>query len=226
LIILAVAAFIAIIVVAYMKVGWFRAGVNAAIGGVVAAWNWLKNMTASAIATSIAWILRLVTWAQRAPGQISAGFSAVYHSIVDPIANAVNWAINRLNDLVNFAANIPGRVGGAVSGAASSAWNSVTSHLPHIPGFASGGIVGAATGGARGGLVQVGEHGRELVRLPAGSSVIPNGKTEQIMGEGGGGGVGRFELVSDGSPEMDFLLAWLRKVIRVRGGNVQLVLGS
>lgn len=50
---------------------------------------------------------------------------------------------------------------------------------PH--GKATGGVIGAATGGARGGLVEVGEHGRELVRLPFGSTVIPHGGAENLL---------------------------------------------
>lgn len=45
-----------------------------------------------------------------------------------------------------------------------------------IPGFANG------TNYAPGGLAMVGERGRELVQLPRGSRVIPNGQTEAMMG--------------------------------------------
>lgn len=51
-----------------------------------------------------------------------------------------------------------------------------------IPGFADG------TNFAPGGLAMVGERGRELVQLPRGSRVIPNGQTEAMMAKGGGGG--------------------------------------
>jgi hypothetical protein len=46
--------------------------------------------------------------------------------------------------------------------------------------FAHGGIVGAAGGGARGGLTLVGEQGPELVRLPFGSTVHSNPDSEQM----------------------------------------------
>lgn len=49
-----------------------------------------------------------------------------------------------------------------------------------IPGFATG------TDNAPGGLAMVGERGRELVNLPRGSQVIPNGRTEQMLRAGGG----------------------------------------
>ncbi|OYX76298.1 MAG: hypothetical protein B7Y82_13905 [Sphingomonadales bacterium 32-65-25] len=54
-----------------------------------------------------------------------------------------------------------------------------------IPGFANG------TNYAPGGLAMVGERGRELVQLPRGSRVIPNGMTEAMMG----GGNSKIEVV-------------------------------
>ena len=48
-----------------------------------------------------------------------------------------------------------------------------------IPGFANG------TNNAPGGLAMVGERGRELVRLPKGSQVLPNPDTERLMRGGG-----------------------------------------
>lgn len=49
-----------------------------------------------------------------------------------------------------------------------------------IPGFATG------TSYAPGGLAMVGERGPELVNLPRGSQVIPNGQTERMMAGGSG----------------------------------------
>ncbi|MEH0637297.1 phage tail protein [Streptomyces bottropensis] len=53
-----------------------------------------------------------------------------------------------------------------------------------LGGKAAGGIVGAAAGGARGGLTWVGEQGPELVRLPYGSMVHSNPDSRRIAGEG------------------------------------------
>lgn len=95
---------------------------------------------------------------------------------------------------------------------------------------AHGGVIGshAAEGGPRSGLTLVGEQGPELVNLPTGSRVRTNGDSERIAAGMGGGG-GRepvvIELRSGGSRLDDLLLEILRKSIRVRGGNVQLVLG-
>ncbi|MFM9694537.1 phage tail protein [Streptomyces europaeiscabiei] len=53
-----------------------------------------------------------------------------------------------------------------------------------LGGKAAGGIIGAAAGGARGGLTWVGEQGPELVRLPYGSMVHSNPDSRRIAGEG------------------------------------------
>ncbi|MFG2913361.1 phage tail tape measure protein [Kitasatospora sp. NPDC048298] len=92
--------------------------------------------------------------------------------------------------------------------------------------FAHGGIIGgAATGGPRGGLTWVGEQGPELVRLPGGSTVIPAGQS-RAMAEGAvGGGAVTLQLEWVGSNAGDEFMSWLRNNIRIRGGDVQRVLG-
>lgn len=113
---------------------------------------------------------------------------------------------------------------------ARSIGSQITGAIGHIPGFASGGISHAAEGGPRGNLAMVGEHGRELVRLPFGSTVIPNGQTEAMMAGGGGGGTPR--LVFAGGPTDELGAAiweWIKKNVRLEGGggddNVQRALG-
>lgn len=91
-------------------------------------------------------------------------------------------------------------------------------------GYASGGVVSnAAVGGGRSGLTLVGERGPELVRLPGGSYVTPAGQTRAMLsgGAAGGGGPAVIEFVSDDA----WLLQIIRQMVRVRGGNVQVVFG-
>ncbi|MGW8326469.1 hypothetical protein ACWGLE_01035 [Streptomyces sp. NPDC055897] len=93
--------------------------------------------------------------------------------------------------------------------------------------YAHGGIIGAAGGGPRSRRTLVGEHGPEIVDLAPGSRVRSNPDTARLLGGGGrGGGVATLEIVSGGSPLDDLLVELLRKAIRVRGGDVQLVLGQ
>lgn len=72
----------------------------------------------------------------------------------------------------------------------------------------------------------VGEQGPELVRLPFGSQVTGAGQTRAALAGGGGGGRIVLEINSGGSRLDDLILEVLRRAVRVRGGNVQLVLGK
>jgi hypothetical protein len=74
----------------------------------------------------------------------------------------------------------------------------------------------------------VGERGRELVRLPQGSTVIPNGTTESMMAQGGGGGGGRLMLGFErgsGNRLEDALIEMVQNYVHKRGGNTQVALG-
>jgi hypothetical protein len=63
----------------------------------------------------------------------------------------------------------------------------VSARDPMAGGHAHGGITGAESGGLRGGWTMTGERGRELVKLPYGSTVYPHGTTEAMLAGGGGG---------------------------------------
>ena len=97
-----------------------------------------------------------------------------------------------------------------------------------VKGKAAGGIVGAAaSGGLRGGLTWVGEQGPELLDMPAGSRVWSNPDARRIAAAGAGRSEPAvLEIRSGGSEFDEFLLKVLRRVIRVRGGNVQVVLSG
>nr|WP_168509571.1 phage tail protein [Streptomyces sp. S1D4-11]QIY96958.1 phage tail protein [Streptomyces sp. S1D4-11] len=96
-----------------------------------------------------------------------------------------------------------------------------------VKGKASGGIVGAAaSGGVRGGLTWVGEHEPELLDLPVGSRVWSGPDSRRMAGGGGGGGGERRTVVefrSSGSDVDEFLVMMIRRAVRTRGGDVQLV---
>lgn len=98
-----------------------------------------------------------------------------------------------------------------------------------LGGQAHGGIIGglgaAATGGVHGSWTQINEQGIEAVRLPFGSTVLSHPDTMRALDQAQGAAPGRLEvqLVAGGGEEE--FLRFLRKAIRVRGGNVQQVLG-
>lgn len=131
-------------------------------------------------------------------------------------ANTLTDRINRLRSALN---SLPTSVGAGVN-----AVGQIT-----IAGggrYASGGVIAAATGGARGGAVMTDEHGPEIKRYPNGTMVYPAGQSAGMASHWGGGQQTIvLELRSSGTAVDNFLLELLRKAIRVRGGNVQIVLG-
>lgn len=147
---------------------------------------------------------------------IKNAFSSLGHSLAgiwDPLRNgfrnALNWIIGKWNNL-SFSIG-----GGSFLGMDIP---SARFDTPNIPYLAHGGIAG--------GLIMAGEHGRELIRVPQGSSVMPHGQTEGMMSQGGGGGkiMLGFER-SSGSKLMDAIVDGLQTYVKSRGGNVQVALG-
>jgi hypothetical protein len=95
------------------------------------------------------------------------------------------------------------------------------------PHKATGGIVGAASGGPRSRLTLVGEQGPELVDLAAGSRVHSNNASRQMLAGGGSSPQPMFITLMIGDTVLGELsIDPLRKAIRSRGGNVQAVLGQ
>jgi len=90
---------------------------------------------------------------------------------------AIKTALKTLNPAVAIGAGVALiALGTAISGKVSNLGSGDQYQgVKQIPGFASG------VNNFGGGLAIVGEQGRELVNLPTGSSVIPNGRTERLM---------------------------------------------
>jgi len=100
-------------------------------------------------------------------------------------------------------------------------------YLPNAHGGIIGGIGAAATGGVHGTLTKINEQGEEMVRLPSGSMVMSHPDTMREIGrrQDSGGGSSRLQIEWVGGNAGDEFLAWLRGNIRIRGGDVQTVLG-
>lgn len=231
LIIIAVAAFIAVIVLLWTHCKGFRDFIKGA-------WNDIKKWTGELVqAMKLVWdifwkwmkgkldeigkffqdgwhrLCGIVDWAV---GYIRSSWNRMYRYIIDPIKHAFDVVMGWFHTISAWLDSLGSRIdsmGGGIVGWAA-----------HHMGLAAGGVVGAASGGPRSGLVMVGERGRELVRLPAGSRVMNNAQTERAMAGGHGGGVLQIEWVGDRGG--DALLKWIRESIRIRGGSVQTVLGS
>lgn len=187
LVTLAVMALVAAFIVAYKKVDWFRAGVQAALGGVVAAFNWMKG-AASAVFDWIKgnWPLLLGILG----GPIGAAV-AVIVTHFDKIKSVATGAFNAIKDAAKTVGSVVtssvvgafNAVKSAVQGAVDTV-NNLVSSVKSIPGdvldkVKGGGVpfVPFVQHGARnfpGGPAIVGEAGPELVYLPRGANVIPN----------------------------------------------------
>jgi SLT domain-containing protein len=84
-----------------------------------------------------------------------------------------------------------------------------------------GSMHGYGAGGIGGGWATVGEYGRELVRLPHGSHVYPHSQAAMA----GAAAPAKLQIEWIGGNASDEFITWLRKNIRIRGGDVQSVLG-
>lgn len=225
LIITAIVALVAIVVVIEKKTGFFSKTWSKAWGliqrGAAAAFGWIKEhwplllaILTGPIGIAVLIIVRkkdaIINAFKKIPGAIGKAFGVLSDVITAPFRAAFDGVKALWNATVGgFGFTIPSwvpKVGG---------------NEFRIPYMASGGIVG----GLASGLAMVGERGRELVRLPVGSQVVPNGQTERMMGGQAGAGRTVLELRSSGSRVDDMLLELLRNAIRVRGGDVQVVLG-
>lgn len=210
----AIAALIAIVVVIERKTGFFSKAWSKAWTaikrGASAVFDWLKENWPLILAILAGPIGLAALAIAKNFGKIKDGASAVYDwikSIPDKLSNLADRFGNAgkalvtafLNGFRNFGgmvADVAGNVWEALKGLINNAIQQINDGLPDkislkgLPdiNLPNNPIPLLARGGIRGGLAIVGERGRELVRLPQGSQVIPNGQTERMLGGGGGGG--------------------------------------
>lgn len=144
-----------------------------------------------------------------------------YERVPDKVdtALAVQGLTDALNNLGNLLAEV-NHLNGQTFGFTIKANVYDPSGLTRNREFAHGGITGAATGGIRNGLTMVGEYGRELVRLPAGSQVYPHGTTENMLAAGGApGGAPDYVAVRADDALMAALIRQIQRQVRGAGGD-------
>ena len=193
------------------------------IGWISDLWGWVsRNWTLIMRLTGLGFIIDAVRWVRTLWGWVDRNWARIIRfSGIGSISTAVTWAkrlwgwINRdWFRVVTLSINIPG------FSTLKSAWNMITSA------FAHGGIRGAATGGLRGGMTLVGEHGPELINLAPGSRVRSNPDTRRLLGQRGQAGMPALIFKSSGRRVDDLLLEILREAIQQRGGDPVQVLGG
>jgi hypothetical protein len=140
----------------------------------------------------------------------------------------VGGAIGAIKSVIGWIGRIPRNVTTTVTSVTRNIVQSIRSLNPFAR--ASGGLIGAqglATGGMSGARqVLVGERGPELVDLPFGSRVRSNGDTRRAVAGGQSNPTVVLQVTPGGSGLDALFIDWLRKNVRVKGGNVQTVLGS
>ena len=128
--------------------------------------------------------------------QVIGSTFAAYHvpgtsnNIYDPLAN--------IAAAINYASHVYGPGLGALG----------SGH-----GYAAGGPTSA-------GWAMVGEHGRELIKVPGGATVYPNGASQQLVA-GGQAAATLVQLeVSGGQSDFEkFMSTWIKNYVRVKGGG-------
>ncbi len=167
----------------------FRAIVGA-IGLIRRGWqNFVREYRA--FRSSVEGISRGIRdWLIRFFGGSGSWLYVAGRNLVTGLVNGIRSVMPNLRSATNLVGAIAGGIGGL---------------------FAHGGIIGAASGGARSGLTMVGEHGRELVKLPAGSQVYGNEATERMLGGGGGppGNV-QVQVTFSGNTDSAFATAFMK----------------
>lgn len=245
LVILAIVALVAIIIVIATKTTWFQDLWNAiwnTIGDPVKAiWDWIKNTMwvgikayftflidmakkvwegiklyfgfwKGVLDTVIGWIIgfytgafdifeNLLNFIRGLPSRITAAARGMFDGIRDTFRGTINWAVDAWNRL-SFGLTVPNN---AVTRALGLAGHGFTLHTPNIPRFHTGGVVGGAPGT------------ETLAILEAGERVIPANQANAPL---------MIHISSGGSRLDDLLVEILARAIRVRGGDVQLVLGG
>jgi hypothetical protein len=198
--------------------GWKIIGVLLDLGGALIKAG--KKFWAFAVAVKDAFVRaknfvtggvdKIVGFLSGMPGRISRATSGMFDGIKNAFRSAINFVIGGWNRLrfgvPEINTHIPGvgTVGGGSFG------------VPQIPYLAKGGNI------IRDGLAIVGEQGPELVNLNRGAQVTP---LPRQASKGGGQTIRvEFDFGSHGV-EGPFVEA-IRKAVRVRGGNVQVVFGK
>ncbi|HEY6926390.1 MAG TPA: hypothetical protein VI653_23095 [Steroidobacteraceae bacterium] len=167
-------------------------------------WNSLADTVASVWNWIVNAVARSLNWISSSAHAIGNGLYSMWEGMRQGFRDVINWVIDRWNSL-HF--RLPDILGGGEIG------------VPRMGHFAHGGVSG-------GGWAEVGEHGRELIKLPSGSTVIPHGQSENMLSQSNGPSklILGFERQA-GSKLMDAIVEGLQTYIKARGGNVQVALG-
>lgn len=199
-----------------------------AVGFIRSHWELILSILIAPIGAAALYIAthfnQVKGWAADAVHFISHVWSSIEHALEAPFSAAYNFIMGIIHDVESAISGVMSALHGIAS-VASTIGHGI-SDVGHFLGLEHGGIVGAAGGGPRSNLTMVGEHGRELVRLPVGSTVHSNPDTERMLGSSGGSQTLTMEIVGGDSQFEQFMARFIREFVRINfGGNVQKAFG-
>ena len=199
LIVIAIAALVAGIVIAYKNSETFRTIVQGA-------WDVLKGMAEFIAGVAVGAFNLLRGAVEGVVGFISRNWSGLLAILTNPIGAAVSFITGKLDTIVGFVGGLPGRIaavaGGMFDGIKNAfrsainwvirAWNGLdfqvpgvevfgkkiggqTIGTPNIPLLASGGMA------LRPGLAVVGDDGPELAYMSRGATIAPLGRMGGVV---------------------------------------------
>jgi hypothetical protein len=161
-------------------------------------WKWIKDAASATWDWLVGMFHGMVGWFQKIPGMLKSAFSGLVDIITWPYRTAFNLISTIWNATIGkLSWTVPSWVP-VVGGMTVSA--------PKLPKFHRGGTVPGTPGSEM------------LAVLQAGETVTPAGQ--------GGGGRTVIELRGDGTPLGELLVQILANAVRIRGGDVQVVLGG
>lgn len=191
-------------------------------GYIQGAWDSIKLYTGIVWANIKSKIATFVEWVRGIPGKISEIGSSMWDGLKSGLTSAINWILGKLESLINSAGDaanaildlpgIPGHVGNVnlprVGGGGGNQRSSHVGSQGRAPHMAAGGIVRHTPGGI---MANIGEGRFDEAVVPLDGNAL--GPNEIILKIDISGGDKQF-------------MEWMRRRIRVEGGNVQKVLGQ
>lgn len=158
----------------YQRVGWFRRGVDAAWGWVRSEWPLVLAVLTGPLGLAVLFLVR--RW-DAVTGTVSAGVDWVggawdglgqgFGDLRDMGKNVANGMIDIINAALGALGGLFTLGGVAITGATGGTVTVQAPAIPRIPHLAAGGTA------VRAGTVLVGEHGPEIMHMPAGTPVAP-----------------------------------------------------
>jgi hypothetical protein len=196
IVIIAIAALIAIVVLIATKTTWFQSIWKALVKAFDVSVRFLRGLFNGWWATVSAVYGKIWTTLKGLPGRLRSAFSGLVNIISAPFRTAFNLVARAWNNTIG---RLSWTVPGWIPGIGG---NSISA--PRLPTFHKGGVVPGAPG-------------TEMIAvLQAGETVTPAGAGARTV----------IEIRSGGTAFDDALVRVLQNAVRVRGGSVQLVLGT